>query len=142
MIMSETKHTPTPWHINKKRGDCADGRYNYAVLTNEEGNVIIDCYNSEVATLCEEPDGECGYYQWDAQGEADISYALEAVNNHERLTQRVQELETALKSAASTAHYRGVLRGASDVCHGSFDECTNCARWKTILAGTEKEAAK
>jgi hypothetical protein len=52
---------------------------------------------------------------------------------------RIEELETALKSAASTAHYRGVLRGASDVCHGSFDECTNCACWKTILAGTEKE---
>jgi hypothetical protein len=68
--------------------------------------------------------------------------AQAAETNHERLTQRVQELEKALKSAASTAHYRGVLRGASDVCHGSFDECTNCARWKTILAGTEKEAAK
>ena len=60
----------------------------------------------------------------------------------ELLTRRVQELEKALKSAASTAHYRGVLRGASDFCHGSFDECTNCACWKTILAGAQKEAAK
>ena len=72
---------------------------------------------------------------------AEGNVAVQA-NDVERLTQRVQELEKALKSAASTAHYRGVLRGASDVCHGSFDECTNCARWKTILAGTEKEAAK
>jgi hypothetical protein len=94
--MSEIKHTPTPWHINKKRGDCGDGPYNYAVLTNEEGNIIIDCYNSEVVTLCEESDGEGGYYRWDARGEADISYALESVNNHERLTQRVEELEKAL----------------------------------------------
>src|ERR1700691_1249773 len=99
MTMSEIKHTPTPWHIDKKRCDCGDGPYNYAVLTNEEGNVIIDCYNSEVATLCEEPDGECGYYRWDAQGGADISYALEAVNNHERLTQRIAELEKVLKNA-------------------------------------------
>jgi hypothetical protein len=34
----------------------------------------------------------------DAIGEADISYALEAVNNHDRLTQRVQELENALRA--------------------------------------------
>ena len=94
--MTDIKHTPTPWHMDKNRGDCGEGRYLYSVLTNEEGRVIIDCYNSEVSTLYEESDGEGGYYRWDAQGEADISYALEAVNNHERLTQRVQELEEVL----------------------------------------------
>jgi hypothetical protein len=69
----------------------------------------------------------------------DLDYICAAVD---LLIQRVQELEKALKSAASTAHYRGVLRGASDFCHGSFDECTNCACWKTILAGAQKEATK
>jgi hypothetical protein len=93
--MTHIKHTPTPWHIDKNRGDCGGGRYLYSVLTNEEGRVIIDCFNSDVSTVYEEHDGD-DWYRWDAQGEADISYALEAVNNHERLIQRVQELEEVL----------------------------------------------
>ena len=51
--------------------------------------------------------------------------------SHEKLVQ-------ALKSAASTAHYRGTLRNGSDFCHGTFDECTNCTSWKTVLAEAEK----
>ena len=42
-------------------------------------------------------------------------------------------LRKALRSAASTAHYRGTLRGASELCHGTFDECTNCQSWKDAL---------
>jgi hypothetical protein len=95
--MADIKHTLTPWHMDKNRGDCGEGRYLYSVLTNEEGRVIIDCFNSDVSTVYEEYDGD-DCYRWDAQGEADISYALEAVNNHERLIQLVQELEKALRA--------------------------------------------
>ena len=116
--MSETKHIPTPWDVSRDHGDCH--------VRDAEGTSLI----------C-----DMQYYPW-APSEEDMGFIVEAVNNHERLAQRVQELEKALKSAASTAHYRGVLRGASDFCHGSFDECTNCACWKTILAGAQKEAAK
>jgi hypothetical protein len=132
MTMSEIKHTPTPWQVKHPDREPwyvignidgpDDGRWHY--------DTICDCDQDSRSSMDLE------------ESKANAAFIVEAVNNHERLTQRVQELEKALKSAASTAHYRGVLRGASDVCHGSFDECTNCARWKTILAGTEKEAAK
>ena len=48
------------------------------------------------------------------------------------------KLVEALRSASSTAHYRGTLRNGSDFCQGTFDECTNCTNWKTTLVEAEK----
>lgn len=54
-----------------------------------------------------------------------------------KLIAAAPELLNALKSAASTAHYRGTFRGASEFCHGTFEECTNCQIWKDVIAKAE-----
>jgi hypothetical protein len=132
MTMSETKHTPTPWQV--KHPDHEP----WYVIGNIDGP---DYGRGYYETICDCDQDSRSSMDLEV-AKANAAFIVEAVNNHERLTQRVQELEKALKSAASTAHYRGVLRGALDFCHGSFDECTNCACWKTILAGAQKEATK
>lgn len=54
-----------------------------------------------------------------------------------RLIAAAPDLLNALKSAASTAHYRGTLRSASAFCAGTFEECTNCQPWKDVIAKAE-----
>ena len=134
--------------MDKNRGDCGEGRYLYSVLTNEEGRVIMDCFNSDVSTVYEEYDGD-DCYRWDAQGEADISYALEAVNNHERLIQRVQELEKALRIARGrmSHSYNCVKVNPTEEWHkdGSVTVGACICEIATVdaaLAGAQKEATK
>ena len=137
--MTDMKHTPTPWKLQKGWADWGMP-CQHDIYVGEDNNPTQIAGIPSITPYC--IGAKASERSLAATQAANAEYILEAVNNHERLTQRVQELEKALKSAASTAHYRGVLRGASDFCHGSFDECTNCACWKTILAGAQKEAAK
>jgi hypothetical protein len=130
--MADIKHTPTPWEFDGDRDE---------MHIHVQGGIIASIFTPDDSPCFAPENPEEGEPVW-VECIANGRIIVEAVNNHERLIQRVQELEKALKSAASTAHYRGVLRGASDFCHGSFDECTNCACWKTILAGAQKEATK
>jgi len=54
--------TPTPWHEDY-RNDREHGRY--WVITDGDGKTVLDAFNSEVAVIHEESDGEGGFDRWD-----------------------------------------------------------------------------
>jgi len=120
-------HTPTPWKLV-----CVEGKFGVDVR-GENGRAVASTFG--VAHQAKTPEGRAKQMYEDRQNAEII---VTAVNAHERLLASYLELVKALRSAASTAHYRGTLRNGSDFCQGTFDECTNCTSWKTALSKAEQ----
>lgn len=68
------------WEVDHKdNGERGSERYDYYFIMNEDGNVVCDTFNSEIACIKTESD-ENGSYSWDEQGEKDMKRLVECRN--------------------------------------------------------------
>ena len=86
--------TTTPWHEDYKN-DREHGRY--WVITDSDGKTILDAFNSEVAIIHEESDGEGGFDRWDEQGKQDARFAVLAVNAYQQMLEALKASRIMLR---------------------------------------------
>jgi hypothetical protein len=106
------EHTPLPWFVEKKR-DREMGDFFEAIT--EDGRTIVDTFNSGVALIREEVDGdENGSHvtRWDDQGKADIEFIVRAVNAFEPLKTALEDLRRAASCLEGSPSIIGEIRQA------------------------------
>jgi hypothetical protein len=121
MTMSEIKHTPTPWEFDGDRDE---------MHIHVQGGIIASIFTPDDSPCFAPENPEEGEPVW-LECIANGRIIVEAVNNHERLTQRVQELEKALSAMVS-----GINRSDYNTRHALFEQA------RAALAGAQKEATK